>query len=584
MSRTFSSESRLSAVLANPRARALLEKAVPGVANSPMVQNLSSMPVGVLVDRDPAMRVDEQARKQFWEEMAQIDDTTPPRVEAAPIEPRLDYEPDDVAEGSAAVRAAGSGPVHAPFEIAFDGPAHGNPFVDVELTVTFVSPAGSELRVGGFYDGDGRYLVRLLPEETGTWRFTSSSTARSLNGVSSTFEITPSENPGRVRVADQFHFRHADGTRYAPFGTTAYAWTHQGDDLEAQTLASLQASPFNKVRMCVFPKSYLYNTNEPPRYPYARNEDGGWDTTRFDVEYFRHLENRIAQLDAIGVQADLIIFHPYDRWGFADLGRAADDRYVTYLVRRLAAYPNIWWSMANEYDLMWTKSIEDWERLAAVVVDNDHAGHLISIHNCFGFYDYSKPWITHASMQRIDVYRTAENIDAWREEWGKAVVVDECAYEGDLDQGWGNITAEEMVRRCWEGAVRGGYVQHGETYFADDEVIWWAKGGVLKGDSPERIRFLASIVAEAPRGVLDPLPSEWDTPWGGVAGEYVILYFGFNRPRFRTVSLPPGVRYRVEVIDTWNMTIEPVDGTYEGTFTIQLPGRQYVALRLTAAE
>ena len=54
----------------------------------------------------------------------------------------------------------------------------------------------------------------------------------------------------------------------------------------------------------------------------------------------------------------------------------------------------------------------------------------------------------------VDVYRTSENVDAWRRDWGKPVVVDECGYEGDLDHGWGNLTAEELVRRCWEGAVR----------------------------------------------------------------------------------------------------------------------------------
>jgi hypothetical protein len=111
-----------------------------------------------------------------------------------------------------------------------------------------------------------------------------------------------------------------------------------------------------------------------------------------------------------------------------------------------------------------TKDTGDWERIAEVITANDPFGHLLSIHNCFGFYDYSRPWITHASVQRIDVYRTAENTDAWRQEWGKPVVIDECAYEGDIDQGWGNITGEEMVRRFWEGAVRGGYVGHGETY------------------------------------------------------------------------------------------------------------------------
>ncbi|MEU9456656.1 hypothetical protein [Streptomyces sp. NPDC048277] len=31
-------------------------------------------------------------------------------------------------------------------------------------------------------------------------------------------------------------------------GTTAYAWTHQGDELEEQTLRTLERSPFNRVR------------------------------------------------------------------------------------------------------------------------------------------------------------------------------------------------------------------------------------------------------------------------------------------------------------------------------------------------
>ncbi len=325
-----------------------------------------------------------------------------------------------------------------------------------------------------------------------------------------------------MRVADTFHFAYADGTRYLPVGTTAYAWTHQPEPLQEQTLDTLAMSPFTKLRMCVFPKSYLYNTNDPEVYPFVRRDDGSFDTTRFDPAYFALLEQRILQLQQLGIEADLILFHAYDRWGFSELGRAADDRYVRYLVRRLGAYRSVWWSLANEYDLLWSKTVDDWERLAAIIVAEDPAHHLLSIHNCFGFYDYSRPWITHASMQRIDVYRTAENTDAWRTEWGKPVVIDECAYEGDIDQGWGNITGEEMTRRFWEGAVRGGYVGHGETYLNEREELWWSKGGELVGQSPARIRFLADITAESPTGVLDPLPGEWDLPWGGVADEYLI--------------------------------------------------------------
>lgn len=309
---------------------------------------------------------------------------------------------------------------------------------------------GEERRVGGFYDGDGRYVIRALADAEGVWTFETHSTARSLDGLTGTVVVGPpvQDAHGPVRV-DGFHFRHADGTRHRPLGTTAYAWTHQPEELQEQTLATLAEAPFTKMRMCVFPKSYLYNANELTDFPFPGSLDDGFDLERFDPAHFRRLERRIQQLAALGIEADLILFHAYDRWGFADLGPAVDERYLRYVVRRLSGFANVWWSMANEYDLLWAKDTADWERLAAVVGEEDASGHLNSIHNCRPFYDYSAPWITHVSVQRVDVYRTAENTDEWRERWGKPVVIDECAYEGDIDQGWGNITGEEMVRRFW---------------------------------------------------------------------------------------------------------------------------------------
>ena len=300
------------------------------------------------------------------------------------------------------------------------------------------------------------------------------------------------------------------------------------------------------------------------------------------MEFWREFEGRIADLARLGIEADLILSHAYDRWGFADLGPAVDDRVVRYAVRRLAASANVWWALANEYDLVWGKATEDWERIAQIIQEEDPHGHLRSIHNCHGFYDQSRPWITHVSAQRIDVYRTAENTDVWRTEYGKPVVIDEVGYEGDIDQGWGNLTGEELVRRAWEGAVRGGYVAHGETYLNDREELWWSKGGSLVGTSPDRLGFLDRIIGEAPGGVLDPLPSDWDVPWGGVAGSYLIAYFGFNRPSFRNIVLPEG-SWELDVIDTWGMTVEPVPGVHTGTVRVDLPARQYTAVRARRA-
>ncbi|MGF6823767.1 hypothetical protein M2317_002687 [Microbacterium sp. ZKA21] len=584
----FDRRSTFGEALDHPDARAILEKLMPGIAASPMATQYRDGRLGSLIAFVPGLEdADEQAK--LWAALAEVGDGVQRAPYASAIAPDPAYEGDAVAPASASVHLPLPTPRWDVLEVRLDGPSHGNPFVDVDLDAVFTRPDGSEVRVGGFYDGDGVYLVRALADAEGPWSFVTRSTARSLDGITgAAVVIAPRDGVhGPVRV-DGFHFRHADGTRHRPLGTTAYAWTHQPEDRQERTLATLAEAPFTKIRMCVFPKSYLYNANEPADFPFVGSLADGFDLERFDTAHFRRLEQRIADLGALGIEADLILFHAYDRWGFADLGPAVDERYLRYVVRRLSAYANVWWSMANEYDLLWAKDTDDWERLAEIIGEEDAFGHLNSIHNCRPFYDYSKPWITHVSVQRVDVYRTAENTDEWRERWGKPVVIDECAYEGDIDQGWGNITGEEMVRRFWEGAVRGGYVGHGETYLPealglDDEILWWSKGGVLHGTSPDRIAFLEQLLAEAPEGVWDPLPGDWDVPWGGVDGRVRVGYFGFNRPRFRSLLLAEG-DWTVEVIDTWNMTVDRLPGVHTGSLRVDLPGQQFMALRLTRVD
>jgi hypothetical protein len=145
--------------------------------------------------------------------------------------------------------------------------------------------------------------------------------------------------------------------------------------------------------MCVFPKYYDFNRADPPLDPFEKaGEDR--DFSRFNPVFFRHFESCIAALGELCIEADLILFHPYDKWGFADMGAATDDRYLRYIVARLAAYRNVWWSLANEYDLMKSKTLADWDRFFRIIQENDPYGHLRSVHNCGSdaFYDHAKPW------------------------------------------------------------------------------------------------------------------------------------------------------------------------------------------------
>lgn len=583
MNTGLTGDESLNSFLRDPRARAMLERHMPELRSLSSQLALGGHPLRLVARTSPALK-DDAAVDALLAELSTVSaDVVPSEpIRAVAREAPEDYDPEGV-PASASVSYPRELHRFGRFEIAFAGPQHGNPFTDVALALRVDTPRGV-VEVPGFYDGDGVYRVRLLVEHPGLHRFESVSNARTMHGIHGEFDVSSSAvGHGPVRVSDRFHFAYADGTRYAPVGTTAYAWTHQGDALEERTLQTLADAPFNKIRMCVFPKSYAFNENEPGRYPFIGDPDAGFDLERFDVQYWTRLEHRIDQLSALGIEADIILFHPYDRWGFADMGEQADDRYLRYAVARLAGFGNVWWSLANEYDLLPAKTEADWERFAGIVQQCDPTSHLLSIHNCFEFYDYGREWITHASVQRRDLYKTAEMTDQWRKEWGKPVVIDECAYEGDLDQGWGNITGEEMVRRFWEGAVRGGYVGHGETYLRENDEIWWAKGGDLIGSSPARIAFLRRVLEEAPSG-LEPVSHDWDAPSAGIPGRYMLFYYGFNQPRFRRFLWDPETEYTVDVIDTWNMTIERLPDRVSGRFRIELPGRPYLALRFEAVE
>ncbi|WP_205288806.1 DUF5605 domain-containing protein [Leifsonia aquatica] len=578
----FSGETTLIEFTSSPAAIVTLGMQLPNLLSSPMAAAMLHKPLRVVLATEPDLSDEDRDRI-----IASIEGFGPDegaessRPAPSPAIYRNDYETDDVPRGSAATTAVSFVEVWGRFEIEFSGPSHGNPYLDVELIGTFRRGHHSAEALG-FYDGDGRFLLRFMPPTPGEWTFETRSNARSLDGIVGSFTVGESLRRGPVRVADRFHFRYADGSQYLAVGTTAYAWTHQPEELQQETLRTLAESPFTKVRMCVFPKSYVYNHNDPDSFPFA-SDDEGIDFSRFDPAYWSHLEKRIDDLAALGIEADLILFHSYDRWGFSALDAEIDDRYVRYVAARLSSFANVWWSLANEYDFVLAKSADDWRRWAGILRRWDPSDHLISIHNGLRFYDYSESWATHASVQRTDNYKSTELVTEWRAQWGKPVVVDEAVYEGDIDLGWGNITGEELTRRFWEAFIRGGYATHGETYYQDDEVLFWAKGGVLRGTSPARIGFLAKLVQESPRGFWEPLTQDFDAQSAGIEGEYLITYYGLSQPRFRHFVHDPAFTWRADVIDTWNMTVETLPGTYSGRFTINLPGRPYMAIRLRRA-
>lgn len=504
------------------------------------------------------------------------------------------------------------------YEASFDYAFKGNPYLGVNISAKFTHK-DSSITVQGFYDGNNTFKVRFMPGLTGTWNYETVSNIKALNGKKGSFDCVgaTTNNHGMVRVSNTNNFKYEDGKPYYPVGTTAYAWNHMGKGLQQITLQSLRASGFNKLRMCVFPKNYDLVKEEPEIYPFAiagnsHGTNGGnrikWDLAGFNPEFFQTLEKQIEALDDLGIEVDLILFHPYDkgRWGFDSLPMEINKRYLQYILARLGYFRNIWWSVANEWDLVKYKTHDEWLELSKYIYENGPYRHLSSIHGSTAKYiEYWQPYFTHASIQDEAPVMNWGAASILRNVYQKPIVYDEVGYEGNLKQRWGRYSGEEMNHLMWMGAIGGTYVTHGECYMyhGDKDTIFWAKGGAFKGTSWKRAAFLRAVLEAGPQP-LAPADVSRDMKTATAGDGNYLIYFGKEINEYWYFNLPaknngpyakpvPGKQYKVELIDTWDMTVTPVQETFEtgkesdyrlfdrDMKKIRMPLKPYLALRIT---
>ena len=147
-----------------------------------------------------------------------------------------------------------------------------------------------------------------------------------------------------------------------------------------------------------------------------------------------------------------------------------------------------------------------------------------------------------------------------------------------------------MSSYFWMAGLSGGYGTHGETFRNDSdtsEVRWWAKGGTLVGESPERIAYFKSVMEQSPVTEMQPVLIDNGNPENLNNNIYIfskpgVIYLAYVADANQKVeiNLPDDSNYQLDIIDTWNMkimeqkSIEPGDFSFE----TQIP---YCALRIT---
>ena len=99
---------------------------------------------------------------------------------------------------------------------------------------------------------------------------------------------------------------------------------------------------------------------------------------------------------------------------------------------------------------------------------------------------------------------------------------------------------------------------------------------------------MRKVLEEAPADGLKPKAMAWDDVCAVPEDDaleresgYHLFYYGIHRPTFRWFDMG-GDDYDVEILDTWNMTVR-FAGRFRGRFRIELPGREYMAVRMRKA-
>ncbi len=245
-------------------------------------------------------------------------------------------------------------------ELAFEGPAVANPYLDVDAWVGFRHSEGEELRRPVFWDGGTTYRVRFASTQpSGEWQWHVEGVPLSPGAGRLSAEPPVAEPPHRaltrgfVRAHPRRRaFVHADGSPAFFVLDTAWAmpWRATVDDV-AVYAADRRAKGFNAVLLM----SVQPDMNA--RGPVGRNVDEGFEVgfldlpdgrlTRLNVPYFQYLDRIVDVLVGHGITPILQpVFHGYGWKGLDVAGPVVPPdeyaRYCRYLVARFGARPAVY--------------------------------------------------------------------------------------------------------------------------------------------------------------------------------------------------------------------------------------------------
>ena len=278
-----------------------------------------------------------------------------------------------------------------------------NPYKDISVTkgsdllkVVFTGVSGEalgkEITITAFWYGGSEWHANFAASHSGTWKYLTVSSDRSLNGKKGSFEVlswseeeklaNPVRN-GFIRVKKDgenagHYFEYSDGKPFLWIGDTWWNWTDRRIYFES----------FKKLVDNRAEKGFNVGQLFVPGNGWSR-ESSLLDVT-FDLpdnEQLIKVEEMIRYANSKGIT---VWIHGW--WSREDLnvtvGPEKIERWWRYLVHRFGAY-NVIWVLAGEYNMYnyGGLTLDFWKNLGRLIKNEDPYERIVSVHSTPPFWD-----------------------------------------------------------------------------------------------------------------------------------------------------------------------------------------------------
>lgn len=429
-----------------------------------------------------------------------------------------------------------------------------NPFEDVDVFGEFISENGTKLNILGFWDGDGKWVIRFAPTELGAWTYVITSTDESNADFSGEGTVEAIPYPGELAMykhgflrvsADRSHLEHADGTPFFWLGDTHWTFvTEERWDESNAPEAAVNADKVisNQMKTSQFRACVDKRVNQGFTVYQSNFRDG--DVDGFfgrNLDFMQKTENGyLPNLDLFQNNVDKKMFYIaeqglYHAVGYAwcfDMERMGKERYckfAKYVAARYGALP-VAWTLAGEVPgYMGDKEAvaAHWAEVARVGRKYSAYNNLMSAHLAcdrpFPVLYTEEDWFDFAMSQagHGDFDMSPEMyLDFVRDYKGFPVLESEATYEGATSNEYvSRVIGPDMMRRLAYLIIQCGGC--GYTYGCNGvwELQWEAGvGGIGWGDmawwdglmlpGADQLTIMKNLYEEVNWSTLKPLGAD----------------------------------------------------------------------------